>query len=356
MLPDRMSYPPHRCATSGAPVVARRGPLLLALLGALLMVAPAACRGPAGGGAPDAAASRAGSGPPAAPNRFAADPLWDDGRAELNAYDATEMRDELPRPFTAYHIIVKEDFSNKQLVKADPGHDPADLMPVLKMNQVIALQTGIYSYHQMLSAFFQRSTMDLVKLSLTSFEWCGNSYKEYRRRDGRATLHVHTYWDGQSEATYDLPADAVFYDALPLWLRSLPQTPGLRRGLRLFPTQISSRGPKPEALPAALRAVAVETVTTPAGAIRATRWELRRSDPAPSVAGRAPAPATGTGTAGAAGEPPVTDVYWLAAESPYPLVAWDRADGGRYRLRWTQRLAYWELNAPGGERHLAGPH
>ncbi len=310
---------------------------------ALLLAASAGC-GP-GGGAPTSA------GAPAPANAFAADPLWDDGRAELNAYDATEMRYGIPRPFTAYHIIVKEDFSKRQLVKADPGHDPADLMPVLKMNQVIELQTGIYKYQQMLSAFFERSTMDLAKLSLALFEWCGNSYKEYRRGDGRAALHVHTYWDGQAEATYDLPVgpDLVFHDALPLWLRSLPQTPGVRRDLRLFPTVINSRGPRPESQPAALRAVAAESVDTPAGTFTALRWELTRAAPATPPTNRS------SGTAPAGGQA-ATDVYWLASDPPYMMVAWDRADGGRYRLRWSQRLAYWELNAPGGERYLTGPH
>jgi hypothetical protein len=119
----------------------------------------------------------------------------------------------------------------------------------------------------------------------------------------------------------------------------------VRRDLRLFPTQISSKGPKPEARPAALRAVAAETVTTPAGAFTALRWELTQSAPAAATGGTAPA-----------GGQAATDVYWLKADPPHTLVAWDRADGGRYRLQWTQRLAYWELNAPGGERYLGGPH
>jgi len=190
-----------------------------ASLSVLLLAALAAAdgAGPRAAGAGPGAPGSVARGPEA----FAASPLWDDGRAEIDAYEASVRRYGVMRPLTAYLIVVKEDFSKTQLVKADPGHDPADLLPVLKLNHVINYQTGIYSYHQMASAFFDRGTMELVKLSLTSNEWCGNTYKEYTRRDGGGTLHVHTYWDGQAEATYPVPGgpDVVFYDALPLYIR-----------------------------------------------------------------------------------------------------------------------------------------
>ena len=312
---------------------ARRG-ILTGICLPVLLGAAIGCRD-----APGSAASAATAGPggaaiaaTAAPNGFAADPLWDDGRAEVNAYAAAERRYGILRDFTAYHIVVKEDLSRRFLVKADPGHDPSDLVTVLKMNQVIEYQTGIYTYHQMASTFHERAGMDLLKLSLTSFEWCGNSYKEYSRRGDRAVLHAHTYWDGMADVNYDLPVgpDVMLYDELPLRVRSLPQTAGTARALRLVTGQISSRADKPEIAPAALRAIAEEEVTTPAGRFRALRWVLQSGERAP-------------------------DVYWVGRDAPHLLVAWDKLDGGRYRLKWTQRLAYWKMNEPGGERFLAGP-
>jgi hypothetical protein len=306
--------------------------------GALVLLVALAAAGSActGAGAAGPRAAEAGPAPAGSaargPESFAASPLWDDGRAEIDAYEATVRRYGELRRLTAYLIVVKEDFSKTQLVKADPGHDPQDLLPVLKLNHVINYQTGIYSYHQMASAFFDRGSMELVKLSLTSNEWCGNTYKEYARRDGGGTLHVHTYWDGQSEASYPIPAgaDVVFQDALPLYIRSLPQAPGTARALRLVPSQIDSRGAKPEIRPATLKAAAEERVQTPAGEFRALRWELH------------------------AGEGP-PEIFWTSRDHPYVLVAWDRPDGSGYRLKWTQRLAYWTLNRPGDEKFLEGP-
>jgi hypothetical protein len=304
---------------------ARHVPAVLVLLLAVAV---------SGTGCPGGARSgRASAGPPAAgPNAFAANALWDDGRAEIDAYEASVRRYGIPRTLTAYLIVVKEDLSKKQLVKADPGHDPGDLFPVLKLNHVIDYQTGIYTYHQMASGFFDRATMDLVKFSLTSNEWCGNTYKEYTRRDGRGALHVHAYWDNQAEVTHDVPAgpDVVFYDGLPVWIRSLPQTPGTTRSLRLVPAQMDSKGAKPEIRPATLRALSEELVIVPAGGFRTLRWELRAGDGRP-------------------------DFFWTSRDYPHVLVAWDRPDGSGYRLKWTQRLAYWSLNRPGDERHLEGP-
>src|SRR2546426_2516431 len=237
------------------------GRVLRVALGLLALMAVPGCR-------PGPAPVRAAA-PAAGPNPFAASALWDDGRAEIDAYEAAVLRYGVPRAFTAYLIVVKEDFSKTKLVKADPGHDPDDLFTVLKLNHAINYQTGIYSYHQLASAFFDRASMDLVKFSLTSNEWCGNTYKEYTRRDGKGALHAHTYWDHQSEATYDVPVgpDVVFYDQLPLWIRSLPQTPGTARSLRLLPTQIESRGSRPDIVPATLQAVREERVVVPAGGL-----------------------------------------------------------------------------------------
>src|SRR5438552_18738059 len=92
------------------------------------------------------------------------DPVWDDGKAEYDVYEAVDVREGGPRPARVVHLIVKEPFNPKLRVKAD--HSPA--IEVLKMNQVIDVPTGVYAVHQMHSTFWERSTGALVKFSLTS--------------------------------------------------------------------------------------------------------------------------------------------------------------------------------------------
>ncbi|HXU11768.1 MAG TPA: hypothetical protein VN898_07360, partial [Candidatus Binatia bacterium] len=72
-----------------------------ASLSVLLLAALAAAKA-----VPAAAGSAA-----ARPEAFAASPLWDDGKAEIDAYEATVRRYGEMRRLTAYLIVVKEDFS-----------------------------------------------------------------------------------------------------------------------------------------------------------------------------------------------------------------------------------------------------
>ena len=87
---------------------ARQRGLPVAGLGALVLAAgalgAAGCRAPAAGGTASP------------PNPFAADALWDDGRAEIDAYEATIKRYGILRSLTVYIVVVKEDLSKTQLV------------------------------------------------------------------------------------------------------------------------------------------------------------------------------------------------------------------------------------------------
>lgn len=261
---------------------------------------------------------------------WAASPIWDDGRAEIAAYEAVAMRYGEPRKFTAYLIVVKEDFSRSELVKADSGHDPADLVPVLKMNQVIHFETGVYDYHQMLSIFFDRSDMIPLKMSLTHFEWCGNTYKELKRHGDKAVLKANTYWDGMAERSFDVPftGRTLMYDELPVWLRSLPWGPKERNwGVSLIPSQISSRADDPRPRPATLKIrPEVEEVRVGSETLRAYRVDLEWEGG--------------------------TDTFRFHEDPPHVLISWDRSDGGTYRLLWSRRMPYWKLNAPGDGAHL----
>ncbi len=296
--------------------------IAVALAGALL-AASCTLPGPAG----TSTVREVGSG------SWGQDELWDDGRAEVSAYDAVMMRYGQARRFNAYLIVVKEDFSRRQLVKADPGHDTTDLFPVLKFNHVIHFPTGTYTYHQMLSVFFDRSDMVPVKLSLAHFEWCGNTYKELRRRDRHAVLEVNTYWDGEAERRFDIrfSGRTLLYDELPVWLRSIPWEPKERNwGIEVIPTQVSSRAGNPVPRSATLKIPSgTEEVLVGSETLEAFRvgmeWE------------------------------PGEDVFWFHAAPPHVLLGWDRSDGGSYRLKWSRRFPYWELNQPGDQSRLEVP-
>src|SRR6267378_3952098 len=73
---------------------------------------------------------------------------WGDGKAEFNIYDAQIARYGIPRPTEVLHILVREPFDPKQLVKPDDPNRP-DAIAVLKLNQILHVPTGLYIYQQM---------------------------------------------------------------------------------------------------------------------------------------------------------------------------------------------------------------
>jgi hypothetical protein len=266
------------------------------------------------------AAARAGAAEIFSADLFR-DPLWDDGRAEYDVYDAVELREGMARSARVVHLAVKEPFDPKTRVKSDrPGSVDA-----VKMNQVIDVPTGVYAYHQMLSIFWDRSSGSLVKISLTSNDSCGNAFKEgWLERGflrGFLHLHYHTYWDGEGDGDRRIPAPAgsLFYDELPMKVRCLRRFEPAEYAVRLFPSIIGSKVGTPAFSRATIRVLSRGRGGTirieVAQASGVDRFEL---DPAP----------------------------------PHLLRSWKRGDGSSLELRKSLRLDYWKHNRPGDEKLL----
>ncbi len=249
-----------------------------------------------------------------------ADALWDDGLAEVASYDVRERRYGTLRDATATMIVVKETFDADALVKDDGPERAERTIDVMKLNHVLTVPTGVYTYRQMASVFVTRDRAQPVERVIGSQEWCGITHKRLAVRGGRATLHASSYFGGEGERSFDVPMDdrTVLYDALPLWLRTLELERRHARRVRLVSQQLSNRAPRPELAEATITVGAPRSIVVPAGT-------------------REVVPVTVEHAAG-------TDVLSFAREAPHPLVRWDRADGGSYALRGVRRVAYWELH------------
>ena len=83
---------------------------------------------------------------------------------------------------TCVNIFVTEDFSKEKLVKLnDAGRAGADRLPILKLNQSLKFNTGIYPYSVMMSAFQpvdRNNYPHAVKVTNTVQEWCGMAYMQ----------------------------------------------------------------------------------------------------------------------------------------------------------------------------------
>jgi hypothetical protein len=262
---------------------------------------------------------------------------WGDGKAELNGYALKQPRYGALRTGTAVLIYVTEDFSDSLRVKADPGKHPAsDVYPVLKLNAVRHFQTGIYEYKVMGSTFLRVAPgWPLVKASFSSQEWCGHVWHQLVPRGGRLSGIFHSYFDGEADGTDDLalPKDGVFEDALPTVLRGWNGEylkPGESRAVPFLPGLLWARlDHRPLAWTKATvaRAAATRPLSVPAGRFEVTAYTVTTAD------GRVLG-------------------FEFEAAPPHRLVRQTGPDGEELVLRGSTRLPYWQLNAPGGERHL----
>ncbi|MGH8165352.1 MAG: hypothetical protein ACREP1_13560, partial [Rhodanobacteraceae bacterium] len=166
---------------------------------------------------------------------------WNDGKAEFDIYDAQLVREGAPRQTEVLHILVREPFDLKQLVKPD-SWSHRGVIQALKLNQILHAPTGLYVVQQMHSNFWRADNGRLAKFSLTSNDSCGNSFKEGKRAGEQFAYQWHTYWDGMADgsAQVTLPPNGFFYDELPLRVRTIDfSKPSGEFQIQLAPTIIS---------------------------------------------------------------------------------------------------------------------
>ncbi len=237
-------------------------------------------------------------------------PLWDDGNAEVCAYQVTWARYGHHYPGRALLILVKEPWAPDLDVKADtPRRDGFD---VLKLNHVRDVPTGIYTYHQMASLFTRRDSGALQKLAATSSEACGISTAEMVR--GR--LDTRSYFDGQGDRSTPWPAGALPEDGLPASLRDYVATPAPAT-LEIFPSLLAGRFAD----------------------LKPVTYRVEKKEVAGGVQIRL--------TSG-----PSILTYTFDKREPYLLLRFEREDGTVYRMAKCGRIPYWQMHDPGGEAWL----
>jgi hypothetical protein len=253
---------------------------------------------------------------------------WFEGTAEINFYDAKISKYGIPREANELvHILVTEKHKPDQLVKADNWRE-SGLVDMLKFNYVRSFQTGIYSYREMMSVFFDQNQLQLTKLTFSSQDWCGQSFKELVNFNQKSSYNYNTYWDGQGSGLFDIsfPEDLYVYDALPVQLRMFNLTEKRKFEIHLLPTQKSSKVIFPRTEKAFVQIFNSEEVSVPAGKYNCYLVTVSHS------AGK--------------------DSYWLEAQFPHRLIKWVAFNEDRHELIDSKKLPYWELNQPGGEKYL----
>lgn len=247
------------------------------------------------------------------------DRLWDDGNAEFCAYRATWARYGNHYPGRVLLITVKEPWAPDLDVKADTPRP--DGFPVLKLNYVRDVPTGIYTYHQMASVFLRRKSGQLQKVAATSSEACGISTA--LARDGRLT--TRSYFDDQGDREQQWPRDALPEDGLPLFLRDYV-TADPPPSLALLPSLLMGRFAALEPVSWALERGTPEPIDAAGEQRQAVPFHLRQAN--------------------------THQTWWLAAEAPHTPLRYEHSDGTLYELTKCARIPYWKMHDPGGEAWL----
>ena len=271
-------------------------------------------------------------------------PEWK-GQAEVARYTGKVLRYGERRLAELILITVIEPFNLKQAVKSE--NDKVGLW-ALKQNQLLSFQTGVYPYRQMNSVFWQLGQGTLIKASMTSQEWCGQSFKEARILPGHLQLTYNSYWEGEGAAYMRVPLaqpkaesklgeePALLYDELPLLVRS----PQLKQhsNFWLFPLLMSSQVlrpdfdiGKPARRPAFVRAkFSFAKVKFKLGS--KTFNEVQR------ISVRFPDPSATT-------QKKNQDLFYVHEKGANRvLLSWERHDGSRLNLQGLYYTAYWKEN------------
>ncbi len=240
--------------------------------------------------------------------------LWDDGLAEVAEYEAQRVIYNKVRHFDYTLIAVKEDFNQAYNVKTD-DYERKDLFPVIKVNEFARIPTDNYPYHFLTSLFFKRENPVLLhKLTSSSQEWCGNTFKAITHTGGSFTYAFNSYWDNQGTGELKLNKLALFEDQLPFTLRSLQFAANLTFQAPVYELQQTSKAASPALYQATFTVSQSSPEEFPAGA-----W-LVTVQLAPNKQSQ----------------------YWFTRQYPNTLLRQKSYDGRTLELKAIRRYAYWQ--------------
>jgi hypothetical protein len=245
--------------------------------------------------------------------QWAMNKYWEDGLAEVATYDAERVVYKKKRQFEYTLITVKEEFNQEFNVKTDDYQRP-DLFPVMKVNAFCQIPTDQYPYHYLTSLFFRRDQpVALYKMTTSSQEWCGNTFKAIVDDGVNFKENYNSYWDQQGTGSRDLRRNVLLEDALPYSLRTLRFGQQTAFDLVVMALQQTSKATPPEYYNAHLSTTEAAAGDTPAPA-----WRV-----AVQLA------------------PDKQNVYWFAKTYPNILLRQTTWDGRTLRLKGQRRYAYW---------------
>lgn len=253
---------------------------------------------------------------------------WGDGKAEISSYRVVQPRYGESREGYGVLIFVTEDLNRNSYIKVESPTPDADRVYVLKLNNILKFTTGIYDYSVMTSVFSAvegvagSNPFELMKINLSSQEWCGHIFDEIRVVDGEVRGALNSYFEREGLRTYSLVMPEGFQseDDLLIQIRELKgpmMQAGESRPVRLLRSLWSYRTRhRPHALVNAILSKGTpEAVTASGKSHNATPWRLAAGDWSKTI--------------------------WVEKSYPHRILKWKDASDGSGELIMTIREPYW---------------
>jgi hypothetical protein len=258
---------------------------------------------------------------PAARISLGALPVWDDGYAEMCYYNAVVPIYGKPRSYTRVHVVVREWLDVESGVKTDNVNAPGAI-PVLKLNIAEEIPTENYQYRYMRTLLADRYTLGPRKITASSQEWCGMSFRHLRWNDNVCDYKSFSYFEGEADRTWEVPAKSVPFETLLLAAREIALGEQ-REFTSVLPALRSNHQVAPDAKPTRLRAAFAATDVT----VTAGQFEVRE------VSGRI-------------GDRKLR--FWIETAAPHRLIKYNFGDESG-ELRFSEHRAYWDRGWPSGD-------
>jgi len=248
-----------------------------------------------------------------------ADPVWHDGLVEKCTYEATRTIYDQERRYVARIYTDKERADPETMVKTEG--EPFVLVFKHHLSEIVPTENYDYRFSTM--SYVREDDLAPFKLSASTQEDCGASYKEIWRvrEDLRWTESVYFPGGGRREGEVEARKNTVLFDALTLTLRDYPFDAPKDMKLRVIPSQKDIHRVPFEPEERTVRYAGLSTESLPIGELPAHQLELVKPDG--SVEAR----------------------FWFAADGTAPrlhvLVRYEGPQGITYRLASMERTAYW---------------
>lgn len=133
---------------------------------------------------------------------------WYDGKAEVSTYDLRQNRYNDIHNGEVVAIFVTEDFLTDKQVKND-NYTSKNSISVLKTNLIRRFTTGLYDYSMMTSVFTRADGSSTEKITMSSQDWCGQSYVQVNKKGVKYNLQMRSYFESEGDVNATFKADLL---------------------------------------------------------------------------------------------------------------------------------------------------